>query len=138
MNGTSGIRPKMAQASFAPVAMSRRVARSIHMRTTARGWMKQTMSSRSFFIFLNLPIRKDAGSVRRRPGAGQALVEAVAVGPFQQGVEGVGVVVDAFVQVAELGEAAGHRGDGALAWLDVVDLVPGDGGGHNCFGHAAD
>src|ERR1019366_4672580 len=56
MNGTSGMRLKMAQASFGPVASSRRVARAIHTRTTARGWMKQTMSSRSFFIFLNLPI----------------------------------------------------------------------------------
>src|ERR1700680_4622608 len=55
MNGTSGIRPKMAHASFGPRAMSLRDARSIHMRTTARGWMKQRRSSKSFFIAPNLP-----------------------------------------------------------------------------------
>src|ERR1035438_6896316 len=134
MNGTSGIRLKMAQASFGPVPMSRRGARSIQMRTTARGWIRQTTSSRSFFISRMYPPEVGSWSA----GTGQALVEAVAVGPFQQGVEGISVVVDACVQVAELGEAAGHGSDGALAWLDVVDLVPGDGGGHGGFGHAAD
>jgi hypothetical protein len=38
-------------------------------------------------------------------GAGLALVEAVAFCPFQQGVQRVGGVIDALVQVAELGEA---------------------------------
>ena len=55
MNGTSGMRPKMAHASFQPRAMSGRVARSSHIKTTARGWRKQTRSSKSFFIALNLP-----------------------------------------------------------------------------------
>src|SRR5713101_9673021 len=50
MNGTSGMMPKMAHASFGPRAMSLRDARSIHMRTTAMGWKKQRRSSRSFFI----------------------------------------------------------------------------------------
>src|SRR5579864_7771327 len=49
MNGTSGMRPKMAHATFAPAPMSDRVARSIHMSTTATGWKRQTISSRSFF-----------------------------------------------------------------------------------------
>jgi hypothetical protein len=35
--------------------MSGRVARSSHIKTTARGWRKQTRSSKSFFIALNLP-----------------------------------------------------------------------------------
>ncbi len=55
MNGTSGMRPKMAHASFQPRAMSGRVARSSHIKTTARGCRKQTRSSKSFFIALNLP-----------------------------------------------------------------------------------
>ena len=55
MNGTSGMRPKMAHASFQPRAMPGRVARSSHIKTTARGWRKQTRSSKSFFIALNLP-----------------------------------------------------------------------------------
>ena len=55
MNGTSGMRPKMAHASFQPRGMSGRVARSSHIKTTARGWRKQTRSSKSFFIALNLP-----------------------------------------------------------------------------------
>jgi len=54
-NGTSGMRPKMAHASFQPRARSGRVARSSYIKTTARGWRKQTRSSRSFFIALNLP-----------------------------------------------------------------------------------
>src|SRR5215472_4875698 len=49
MNGTSGIRPKAAHATFAPALMSVLVARSIHMRMTASGWNRQTISSRSFF-----------------------------------------------------------------------------------------
>ena len=57
------------------------------------------------------------------------LVEPVAFCPFQQGVQRVGGVIDALVQVAELGEAGGHGGDGELAWVDLIDLVPGDGGG---------
>jgi hypothetical protein len=31
------------------------------------------------------------------------------------------------VQVAEPGEADGHRGDGELAQVHLIDLVPGDG-----------
>ncbi len=56
-------------------------------------------------------------------GAGLALVEAVAFCPFQQGVQRVGGAIDVLVQVAELGEAGGHRGDGELARVHVVDLV---------------
>jgi hypothetical protein len=67
-------------------------------------------------------------------GAGLALVEAVAFCPFQQGVRGVGGAIDALVQIAELGEAGGHRGDGELAWVHIVDLVPGDRGGHGRSG----
>jgi len=56
-NGTNGMRPKIAHASFEPRAMSVRVARSSHIRTTAMGWRKQTSSSRSFFMVSNLPAR---------------------------------------------------------------------------------
>ena len=49
----------------------------------------------------------------------------------------VGGVVDAPVQVAEPGEAGRHGGDGELARVDVVDLVPGDRRGHGRLGHAA-
>src|SRR5215470_10606056 len=74
---------------------------------------------------------------RRRPDAVRPLVEPVAFGPLQQGLQGVGAVVDAPVQIAELGEAGGHGGDGERARVDVVDLVPGDGGGHGRLRHAA-
>src|SRR5436190_13888018 len=66
-----------------------------------------------------------------------SLVEAVAFCPCQQGLQRVGGVVDALVQVAELGKAGGHRSDGELAWVDVVDLAPGNGGGHGRLRHAA-
>src|SRR5258708_18369336 len=49
------MRPKMPHASFAPALMPGRVARSIHMRTTAIGCRKQTSNSRSFFTVRNLP-----------------------------------------------------------------------------------
>jgi hypothetical protein len=50
-NGTSGMRPKIPHASFPPGFKSgRSVARSIHIRTTARGCRKQTRISRSFFM----------------------------------------------------------------------------------------
>src|SRR6516165_268787 len=65
------------------------------------------------------------------------LVEPVAFCPFEQGVQGVGGVVYALVQVTEFGEAGGHGGDGELARVDVVDLVPGDRGGHGRLRHAA-
>src|SRR6266536_1318923 len=68
MNGTSGMRPKMAQASLAPRPMSVRVSRSIHMRTTASGCRKQTRSSRSFFICPNLPPHLQLGQLRERRG----------------------------------------------------------------------
>jgi hypothetical protein len=55
MNGTSGMMAKIAQASFGPVAMSLRVARSTQISTTASGWMKQTRISISFFIIGDLP-----------------------------------------------------------------------------------
>src|SRR5262249_28649556 len=60
MNGTSGMRPKTAHATFAPALMSDRVARSIHMRMTASGWNRQTISSRSFFTPPE-PTRRPAG-----------------------------------------------------------------------------
>jgi hypothetical protein len=44
-NGTSGMRAKTAHISFQPRGMSVRVARSIHIRTTASGWRKQISSS---------------------------------------------------------------------------------------------
>src|SRR6266568_3558761 len=81
----------------------------------------------------SLPRWWRASPLAERP----VLVQTVAVCPLQQGVQRVGGVVDALVQVTEPGEAAGHGGDGAFAWLDVVDLVPGDRGGHGRFRHAA-
>src|SRR3984885_430460 len=56
MNGTSGMRPKIAQATFGPVRIWDRVARSIHMSTTAIGCRKHTSSSNSFFIRPDLPV----------------------------------------------------------------------------------
>ena len=41
----------------------------------------------------------------------RALVQPVPIGPVQQRLQRVGTVVDARVQVTELGEAGGHRGD---------------------------
>src|SRR5699024_7341428 len=48
-----------------------------------------------------------------------------------------GHVVDTAVRIAEFGEACGHGGDGALARIDVADLVPTHGGGHRRLGYAA-
>src|ERR1700728_1791294 len=56
MNGTSGMRPKIAQATFGPLRIWDRVARSIHMSTTAIGCRKHTSSSNSFFIRPDLPV----------------------------------------------------------------------------------
>src|SRR5439155_12234532 len=46
-------------------------------------------------------------------------------------------LIDAPVQVAELGVAGGHGGDGELARVDIADLVPADGGGDGRLRHAA-
>src|SRR5215469_10706852 len=54
MKGTSGMRTRMAHASFAPLEISVRDSRSIQMRTTANGWRKQRSSSTSFFMVPNL------------------------------------------------------------------------------------
>src|SRR5580704_12237751 len=64
-------------------------------------------------------------------------VEAVAIRPFEQRVQRVNGMVDALVQVAELGEPAWHGGDRAIPRVDVVDLVPGDRRGDGRFRHAA-
>src|SRR5580704_12748586 len=64
-------------------------------------------------------------------------VEAVAVRPFEQRVQRVDGIVDALVQVAELGEPAGLGGDRELPGVDVVDLVPGDRRGDGRLRHAA-
>ena len=45
-----------------------------------------------------------------------------------------GGAVDAGVQVAEGGEALGHRGHRAVVGLDVVDLVPRDRRRHRRVG----
>src|SRR5260221_7112107 len=69
------MRPKMPHASFAPALMPGRVARSIHMRTTAIGCRKQTSNSRSFFTVGNLPPApadnpRDDGVDDNQPGRG--------------------------------------------------------------------
>src|SRR5258707_15777591 len=69
------MRPKMPHASFAPALMPGRVARSIHMRTTAIGCRKQTSNSRSFFTVRNLPPApadnpRDDGADDNQPGRG--------------------------------------------------------------------
>ncbi len=50
----------------------------------------------------------------------------IAFGPLQQRLEREDRVVDALVEVAELGEPIRHRRYGAVVGLDVVDLVPAD------------
>src|SRR5690606_38110541 len=60
----------------------------------------------------------------------------VALGPRQQLVDGERRAVDAGVEVAEGGDTGRHGADGAVARLDVVDLVPGDRGRHRGLGHA--
>src|SRR5258706_15896853 len=69
------MRPKMPHASFAPALMPGRVARSIHMGTTAIGCRKQTSNSRSFFTVGNLPPApadnpRDDGADDNQPGRG--------------------------------------------------------------------
>ena len=49
----------------------------------------------------------------------------------------VGGVIDALVQVAELGEAGRHGGDGEVARVNIVDLVPADRGRYGRLGHAS-
>jgi hypothetical protein len=49
MNGTSGMRLKMAQATFGTLAMSRLVSKSIQISTTAIGCRKQISNSIIFF-----------------------------------------------------------------------------------------
>src|SRR5215471_3544304 len=65
------------------------------------------------------------------------LVESVPFRPLQQRVQGVGGVVYALVQVTKFGEAGGHGGDGELARVNLVDLVPADGGRDDRLWHAA-
>src|SRR5579864_8179169 len=77
MNGTSGIRPKTAHATFAPAPMSDLVARSIHMRMTASGWNRQTISSRSFFTSPE-STRRPAGQPRGLERGRGAQAEAAA------------------------------------------------------------
>src|SRR5258707_6917632 len=65
----------MPNASFEPALMLGRVARSIHMRTTAIGCRKQTSNSRSFFTVRNLPPApadnpRDDGADDNQPGRG--------------------------------------------------------------------
>src|SRR5215831_2729351 len=78
MKGTSGMRTRMAHATFAPLEISVRDSRSIQMRTTAKGWRKQRSSSTSFFMVLNLGHAQPGFALPRRPGpdrhdlAGQA------------------------------------------------------------------
>src|SRR5258707_4385958 len=65
----------MPNASFEPALMLGRVARSIHMRTTAIGCRKQTSNSRSFFTVGNLPPApadnpRDDGVDDNQPGRG--------------------------------------------------------------------
>src|SRR5215468_4573362 len=71
------------------------------------------------------------------PSPAAVLVESVAVGPFQQGVQPVDRVVDAPVQVAELGEPVRHGSDGELARVHVVDLIPADRGGDGSLRYPA-
>src|SRR5687767_8438610 len=51
-------------------------------------------------------------------------LEFVSGSPFQQRFDRPHRVVDAGVQVAQLGEALRHGGDGEVARVDVRDLVP--------------
>src|SRR5215467_4669754 len=80
MNGTSGISTNMAQATFAPWDMSVRDSRSIQMRTTARGWMKQRRSSMTFFMCRIYSGHGLAWSLRRT-GSADAHRRAELAGP---------------------------------------------------------
>src|SRR5215475_13119223 len=98
MNGTIGMMPKMAHAIFWPVARLLRVARSIHISTTASGWMKQTSISNSFFTIRNLPRRwahdADQDAIRRcEPGgrAGSETLREPAAGHGRAARQGAGV-----------------------------------------------
>ena len=62
-------------------------------------------------------------------GRGVAAVALVTVGPLDERREVEDRVVDARMQVAESGEALGHRGDGEVLGQSVGDLVPPQGGG---------
>src|SRR5689334_11324262 len=64
-------------------------------------------------------------------------LELVSGGPLQQRLDRPDGVVDAGVQVAQLGVALRHGGDGELARVDVRDLVPADRRRHGRLGEAA-
>src|SRR5664279_53232 len=64
-------------------------------------------------------------------------VTLVPLRPFQQRVQREHRVVDAGVQVAQLGEPGGNGRDRALPGDDGVDLAPGDRGGHGPLGNPA-
>src|SRR5947208_3091012 len=70
MNGTSGMKARMAHATFAPPEGPERVARSIHIKTTAIGCrMMQTSTSRSFFTVVTYrACRGSTGAPSDRPG----------------------------------------------------------------------
>src|SRR5215469_11448848 len=70
MKGTSGMRTRMAHASFAPLEISVRDSRSIQMRTTAKGWRKQRSNSTSFFMIPNLGHARPGFAAPRRRLAG--------------------------------------------------------------------
>ncbi len=88
----------------------------------------------------------ECGTTGRGPGLGLGFggvrglfgaVAGVAVGPLQELVEEEDGVVDAGVQVAQLGEPGGDGGDGEVARVGVVDLVPPDRRRHHGLGHPA-
>src|SRR5689334_5083551 len=73
MKGTSGMRTRMAHASFAPPEISVRDSKSIQMRTTAKGWRKQRSSSTTFFMVPNLGHALSGFVLPRRPAPPGAL-----------------------------------------------------------------
>src|SRR5258708_22022557 len=111
------MRPKMPHASFAPALMPGRVARSIHMRTTAIGCRKQTSNSRSFFTVGNLPPApadnpRDDGADDNQPGRG--LIMTAGNGGADQAA-----LWDGFANMASLAGRAGTvvRGEGATLFV---------------------
>src|SRR5258706_6689715 len=104
------MRPKMPHASFAPALMPGRVARSIHMRTTAIGCRKQTSNSRSFFTVGNLPPApadnpRDDGADDNQPGRGLLMTAG-------NGGADPTDIWDGFANMASLAGRAGTIGRG--------------------------
>ena len=83
---------------------------------------------------ISAPFDGDLGYLPGSAWLGRSLAGAlVAIGPFEQSVERVRMVVDVGMQVTDLGVPMGHGGDGEVVWVGIGDLGPVHRGRHQTF-----